>query len=275
MSQETFIAYWSGEEPTGPDHSPTLAQTPDYVDLVILFYVLITDQGDLNPDRLVLHNDQATIMGWMEEIRNRQKGQTQKTKFTLGILSDAFPQQDPGPFSQKVAAMAESWDVDGITVDYEPPSSDSAVLEVVKAIRSALPDGSIMTAPIYGAWEYNPILGEYAALFDYVNTMDYTPYPGYQQTISLYESYGKAMGGDAAAFGKLGIGVSCMTFKDKYGNPSGNHTPLDDVKRLCAYEPPEGSKLGIMLYTLSYDALGHGSPYPLFTYTKTIHENLP
>ena len=54
-----------------------------------------------------------------------------------------------------------------------------------------------------------------------------------------------------------------------------NHTPLDDVKKLCVYQPRGGGKLGIMLYTLSYDAPGHKSPYPLFTYTKTIHHFLP
>lgn len=269
MSNETFIAYWSGEEPTGPNHSPTLAQTPDTVDLVILFYVTVTDKGDLDFNRLVLYNDQSTIMGWMAEIRERQQNQQRKTRFTLGILSDSFPDQDPSTFAAKVAAAARSWRVDGITIDYEPPSDSSSIIGVVQAIRSALPAGSIMTAPIYSAWQGNPELGPYAALFDSVNTMDYTPYPDYDSTISLYEGYAQAMGGGAAAYAKLGIGVSCMVFTN------GDHTPLDDVKKLCAYEPQGATKLGIMLYTLSYDAPGHGSPYPLFTYTNTIAENLP
>ena len=269
MSNETFIAYWSGEEPTGPDHSPTLVQTPDTVDLIILFYVTVTDDGGLDFSRLVLYNDQATIMGWMAEIRERQKDQPRKTKFNLGILSSSFPDQDPQTFAATVAAAAQSWGVDGITIDYEPPSQSSSIIGVVQAIRDALPAGSIMTAPIYSAWLGNPELGPFAALFDYVTTMDYTPYPGFRYTISLYEQYAQAMGGGAAAYGKLGIGVSCMTFTN------GNHTPLDDVKKLCVYEPAGASKLGIMLYTLSYDAPGHGSPYPLFTYTDTIAANLP
>ncbi|HEV8580498.1 MAG TPA: glycosyl hydrolase family 18 protein [Thermoanaerobaculia bacterium] len=269
MSNETFIAYWNGEEPTGPNNSPTLAQTPDTVDLIVLFYVLINDDGTLNFDRLVLYNDQATIMGWMAEIRERQKDQQRKTKFSLGILSSAFPNQDPETFAANVAAAAQSWGVDGIDVDYEPPSDSPSIIPVVQAIRKALPAGALLSTPIYSAWQYNPLLGPYTALFDYVTTMDYTPYPGYATTINLYESYAKAMGGGAAAYGKLGIGVSCMTFTN------GNHTPLDDVKKLCAYEPQGGTKLGMMLYSLSYDAPGHGSPYPLFTYTDTIAENLP
>ena len=269
MSQETFIAYWNGEEPTGPDHSPTLAQTPDSVDLIVLFYVLITDSGELDFSRLVLYNDQATIMGWMAEIRERQKDQPRKTKFSLGILSSAFPQQDPATFAATVAAAAESWGVDGIDIDYEPPSTSPNIIPVVQAIRKALPAGSILSAPIYSAWIGNPQLGPFTALVDYVTTMDYTPYPGYNRTISYYETYAKAMGGGPAAYNKLGIGVSCMTFTN------GNHTPLDDVKKLCVYEPSGASKLGMMLYTLSYDAPGHGSPYPLFTYTNTIADNLP
>ncbi len=270
MSNETFIAYWSGEEPTGPAHSPTLDQTPDYVDVVILFYVTVTDNGELDFSRLVLHNDQSTIMGWMAEIRRRQINQERKTKFTLGILSSSFPDQDPVAFSGKVADAAKSWGVDGITIDYEPPGESPSIIGVVQAIRDSLPADAIMTAPIYFAWNENPELEPYAALFDHVTTMDYTPYPGYDQTISLYEGYATAIGGAAGpAYDKLGIGVSCMTFSN------GNHTPLEDVEKLCSYEPTGANKLGIMLYTLSYDAPGHGSPHSLFTYTKTIHENLP
>lgn len=265
MSNQTFIAYWSGEEPTGPQNSPTLVETPDYVDVIILFYVTVTQSGDLNFDRLVLHNDQQTIMGWMAQIRERQKSQTRKTKFTLGILSSSFPNQDPATFAAKVARAAQSWGVDGITIDYEPPSDSPSIVKVVQAIKSALPSDALMTAPIYGAWYSNPQLGPYAAEFDYVTTMDYTPYPGYEETTSLYETYANAIGGSA----NLAIGVSCMQFTN------GNHTPLDDVKKLCSYEPTNGTKLGIMLYTLSYDTPGHKSPYPLFTYTDTIHENLP
>ncbi|MEM7359675.1 MAG: glycosyl hydrolase family 18 protein [Pseudomonadota bacterium] len=270
MSNSTFMAYWSGEEPTGPDHSPTLVETPDYVDVVILFYVTITADGDLDFSRLVLHNDQATIMQWMADIRARQQGKERKTRFTLGILGDSFPDQDPSAFSAKVAAAAEEWGVDGITIDYEPPSGNENIIPVVSAIKNALPTDALMTAPIYGAWLGNPLLAPFTALFDYVSTMDYTPYPGYESTLSMANEYARVIGGGSiSGWSKLAIGVSCMTFTN------GNHTPLDDVIKLCHYQPEEGNKLGIMLYTLSYDAPGHGSPYPLFTYTRTIHENLP
>ena len=59
---------------------------------------------------------------------------------------------------------------------------------------------------------------------------------------------------------------------------SGNFTPLDDVVKLCQWEPESGHKKGAMLYTFSYDiekrAKG-GTGYPDGTFTETIHQNLP
>lgn len=271
MSNEIYIAYWSGEEPTGQGQSPTLDKTPDYIDIVPLFYVLINDDGTLDFNRLVLHNSEETIKGWIQEIRTRQQNQQKKTRFTLGILSDTFPSQDPTTFAQTVKAAVDDWGVDGVTVDYEPPDGDPKILDVVKAIRAAIGPDAIMTAPIYGAWGgYSSVLKSYGALFDYLETMDYTPYIGEQGTIDAYESYAQTIGtAGSPAYDKVAIGVSCM-------EPSkDNFTPLDDVIALCKYEPPSGKKAGIMLYTLSYDVTSHGSGYPDGTFTETINANLP
>lgn len=270
MSNELYIAYWSGEEPTGPGKSPTLDMTPDYVDVVVLFYVILNSDGTLNFDRLVLHNDEATIKGWIQDIRTRQQNQPKKTKFTLGILGGSFPSQDPTTFAQTVKNAFDDWGVDGITVDYEPPNGDPRIVNVVTAIRDAIGSEAIMTAPIYSAWYgYSDVLKKYAAVFDYIETMDYTPYPGESATIQNYEWYAQTIGTtENPAYEKIAIGVSCM-------EPPNNFTPLNDVIDLCKYEPPTGNKLGIMLYTLSYDVTSHGSGYPDGTFTKTIHENLP
>jgi hypothetical protein len=274
MSNELYIAYWSGEEPTGPGQSPTLDMTPDYVDVVVLFYVLINADGSLNFNRLVLHNDEATIKSWMQDIRTRQQYQPKKTKFTLGILGDQFPSQDPTTFAQTVKAAFDDWGVDGITVDYEPPDGDAKIVPVVQAIRDAIGSEAIMTAPIYSAWDgMDDILKNYAAVFNYMETMDYSPYtPGWdvQSTIDAWVGYAKTIGtAENPAYDKIAIGVSCMV-------PStGYFTPLNDVISFCKYEPPSGNKLGIMLYTLSYDVTSHGSGYPDGTFTETINENLP
>jgi len=271
MSNETYIAYWSGEEPTGPGQSPTLDKTPDYIDIVPLFYVLINPNGTLNFDRLVLHNSEAAIKGWMQDIRTRQQNQQKKTKFTLGILSDSFPSQNPTAFAQTVKNAVDDWGVDGVTVDYEPPDGDANIVPVVQAIRAAIGSQAIMTAPIYDQWMSFPnLLKSYGVLFDYLETMDYTPYPGKKSTLSSYEWYAQTIGSAAnPAYGKIAIGVSCMEPSKK------NYTPLPDVIDLCKYEPASGTKAGIMLYTLSYDVTSHGSGYPDGTFTKTIHDNLP
>lgn len=271
MSTELYIAYWSGEEPTGAGKSPTLDMTPDYVDVVPLFYVILNADGTLNFDRLVLHNSQATIKGWMQDIRSRQQNQARKTKFTLGILGSAFPSQDPTTFAQTVKAAVDDWGVDGVTVDYEPPSDDANIVNVVMAIRKAIGAEAIMTAPIYSPWSgMDDLLKSYAAVFDYIETMDYSPYQGLQETIDAYVGYAQAIGSaDKPAYNKIAIGVSCM-------EPSSNYyTPLNDVISLCKYEPSSGKKLGIMLYTLSYDVTSHGSGYSDGTFTRTIHGNLP
>jgi hypothetical protein len=271
MRHETFLAYWSGEEPTGPNHSPTLAQIPDTLDVVILFCAQLSEDGDLDFSFLVKENDQTTIKKWIEEVRERQKNQPRQTKFILSILSDLFPQQDPDKFAQKTAAAVQSWGVDGIDIDYETPDDVCRTISVVQAIKKALPKGSLLTTPIWSPWDRIDAqsLSNYTALFDYVMTMDYTPYIGYSDTIDLYKSFAEKMGG---ASSKLAIGVSCMEF-DGLGYE--NHTPPDDVKKFCLYEPKDARKLGLMLYNLSYDTPGHRSPYPLFTYTNLIAENLP
>jgi hypothetical protein len=272
MSSEIYIAYWNGEEPTGPGQSPTLDKTPDYIDIVPLFYVLIDNDGSLNFDRLVLHNSETDIKGWMQDIRARQQNQQKKTKFTLGILSNSFPSQNPAAFAQIVKDAVDDWGVDGVTVDYEPPDGDSRIVDVVQAIRAALGPKAIMTAPIFDRWMLYPdVLKSYGNLFDYLETMDYTPYPDESTTVSSYESYAQTIGTEKnPAYEKIAIGVSCM-------EPSENNfTPLADVIELCKYEPAKSrKKAGIMLYSLSYDVTSHGSGYPDGTFTETIHANLP
>ena len=272
MSSEVYIAYWIGEEPTGPGQSPTLNKAPDYIDIIPLFYVLMNADGSLNFDRLVLHNSQSDIKGWMQEIRIRQQNQPKKTRFTLGILSENFPSQDPKAFAQTVKAAVDDWGVDGVTVDYEPPDGDRRILDVVQEIRTAVGPEALMTAPIYDRWTlYLDLLKSYGNLFDYLETMDYTPYLDQGTTITSYESYAQTVGTEKnPAYEKIAIGVSCMEPGED------NFTPLADVIELCKHEPARSrKKAGIMLYSLSYDVISHGSGYPDGTFTETIHANLP
>ncbi|MEY2878616.1 MAG: hypothetical protein RLZZ15_996 [Verrucomicrobiota bacterium] len=282
MSNELFTAYWSGGEPTGSGKSPTLDQTPDYIDVVELYELGINADGSLDDTALVKYHSQATIKGWISGIRSRQAGTNYHTRFTLCVLGGSIVyNQDPTAFAQTIKAAVDDWGVDGVTIDYEPPSDDTFIVAVVTAIRAALGDSALMIAPVYAAWLAQPLrpLQAFAQVMDYVETMDYGPYPGLKETKSLYESYAAAIGGPGApAFGKVIIGVSCE-------NPTNDRfTPLADVVSLCAYEPAGGTKAGMMLFTTSYDIKSRpnrtgnpqgGTGLPDGTFARTIHAKLP
>lgn len=266
MGSETYIAYWSGEEPTGAGKAPTLADTPDYVDIVPLFPVAVAADGSLDFHRLERHNSRETIKDWMAEIRKRQEERPRKTRFTLCLSGDVFPVLDPAAFAGTVRAACDDWGVDGVTIDYRPAGDDPGIVDVVTAIRAALPEGALMTAPIDGSWLARPaLLKDFAAPFTCLSTLDCAPYPDYATTLKNFNAYAAAIG-DA---GKLAIGVSCV------GMGEGNATPLHDVVKLCGYEPAVGRKCGVMLYTLSHDVASNGNGYPDGTYTLTVHEDLP
>lgn len=171
----------------------------------------------------------------------------------------------------------DDWGVDGITVDFEPvdqPAEAQKMVAVASAIRAAIGSEAIMTAPIYVAWQQlgeggAEILKQYAANFNYIETMDYSPYGDRDSTIDMVNWYARSIGtAEDPAYDKVAIGVSCM-------EPPEYFTPLDDVVYFCKWKPPTEHKLGIMLYTFSYDVTSHGSGYPDGTFTRTIHENLP
>jgi hypothetical protein len=213
-------------------------------------------------------------MGWMAEIRARQQGTSHQTRFTLCVLGGSTVyNQDPATFAGTIKAAVDDWGADGVTIDYEPPAGDDFIVGVVTAIREALGDSALMIAPVYSAWNGVPYLARFAAPMTYLETMDYSPYPGLRATESGYEGYAKAIGGSGPpAYGKLLIGVSCE-------NPAnGNFTPLADVTSMCRYEPRGGTKGGIMLYTTSYDITARpkgGTGEPDGAFSATIHEDLP
>jgi len=269
MSSETLINYWIGQEPTPP--SPTLDAMPAYVDVVPLAFVSIDDTYQLNFDFLCTTHPATVIQTWIKIVRSHG------TKVLFSINDEKLGTvPDINAFASNVARNAQTWGVDGVDLDYEPGdlTPNPTLLKVTSAIRGALRQAlctePLMTAPIWSPWASQPqFLKAFAAELDFVTTMDYTPYPGYDATISAFNAYAKAIGTPE----KVAIGMSCMGPPD-----SGNFTPLDDVIRLCQWEPSGGRKRGAMLYTFSYDVKtrkGSGTGYPDGTFTKTIHEKLP
>jgi hypothetical protein len=272
MSTETMIAYWIGEEPTPP--SPTLDRMPAYVDVVPLAFVTIDESYQLNFDFLCKTHPATGIRAWINMVR------ANGTKVLLSINDQKLGTvPDVAAFVDNVVGNALEWGVDGIDLDFEPPYESQTLLEVTSALRPALSRvlgaESLITAPIYSPWAEYPLypdfLKSFAAELDFVTTMDYSKYPGFDDTISLFGQYADAVGAE-----KIAIGVSCM------GPPPppspAYFTPLDDVVKLCKWEPERGRKKGAMLYTFSYDVKtrkGSGTGYPDGTFTETIHQNLP
>lgn len=267
MGKQVFINYWIGQEPNPP--SPTLNQVPAYVDIVPLAFVGIAEDYTLDFNFLTQHFSAQTIQGWIKTV------QANGTKVLFSINDSklgSIPSESLQAFIENVASNVTAWGVDGIDFDYEPPAASSTLVPLVTSLREALNPGSIFTAPIYEAWlsddSTKTLLRDLAPVVDYISTMDYTPYPGKQETIFLCTQYAEIIGG----WEKLVIGMSCMQPTDD------DFTILDDVKVLAAYVPPSGvSKGGAMLYTFSYDVKsrqGGGTGSPDGTWTETIYKYL-
>ena len=266
MSNQVFINYWIGQESSPP--SPTFDQMPAYVTIAPLAFVTINDQWQLDFGFLTQTFSATQIQSWIKTVR------ASGTKVLFSINDQklgAIPASQQAAFVANVVANVAAWGVDGLDFDYEPPNNTTTLVPLIQALRNALPAGSVFSAPIYSPWTGQPaLLKALAGAVDYISTMDYTPYPGYQQTINLCEKYAKIIGG----WSKLVIGISCM------GPPaSNNFTPLADVSKLAAYQPRSGSKGGAMLYTYSYDVTTRnngttGTGQPDGTWTQTIEANL-
>jgi hypothetical protein len=280
MSAETFVNYWSGQEPTPP--SPPLGAMPPAVDVAPLAFVGIDDQYRLTFDFLCSTHSAAIVQTGIEEVR------ANGTRVLFSILDSKLATvPDVDAFVNGVAEQAVEWGVDGVDLDYEPPelgtSQKQTLLAVAQALRPALGAAlgrePLLTAPIYSAWlAHTGFLGKFAAELDFVTTMDYTPWPGVAGMENLFTEYAGAIGSPE----KIAIGVSCM-------GPSGtgNLTPIDDVTTICGWEPTGGAKAGVMLYTFSYDVKTRtvyhpgappttsGTGLPDGTFTNTIIENLP
>jgi hypothetical protein len=272
---ETFVNYWIGQEPTPP--SPTLDQVPGYVDVVPLAFVYIdATSHELDFDFLTQNHSAAVIQSWIRELRARG------TDVLFSIQDDAHHGhiadiRDVDAFVENVVDNALIWGVNGVDLDYEPASiaPSQTLLEVTAKLRtrlrSAIREEPVLTSPIFSPWLQPPLWPEFLHLFaaelDFVTTQDYSPYPGYQQTISYFEQYVAAIGTPS----KIAIGMSCIDRAHSF-------TPLDDVASLCQWQPQTGRKKGAMLYTASYDVQARqfgGTGYPDWTFTESINANLP
>jgi hypothetical protein len=251
---------------------------PAYVDIAPLAFVNIDSNNELDFSFLCQQNSASTIQGWIKQVR------AQGTKVLFSIQAGSIgTMTDPAAFAQNVQQNIEEWGVDGVDIDYEPSdygSNQAQALDVLKELQSVIGAEAMMTAPIWDAWlPYPKFLNEFAAYFQLLTTMDYTPYVGLSRTESLCVQYAQAVGTtEQPAYDKIAPGISCM-------GPStgGDFTPYDDVISLSQWEPKGGTKGGAMLYTFSYDIEVRpipgqptsGTGYPNGTWTETIYKYLP
>ena len=132
---------------------------------------------------------------------------------------------------------------------------------MVNGFRAALGDDRLVTYDSYLFSQADQEVFDTAGdALSWVNLMAYFDY--YDSMVDLFQTYANVLGSQRVA-----IGV-------KSGKDGQNQsTPLDEVKRLAAYQPSDGSKAGIMLYTLTMD-LPYYTGQPLWTYTDAIADNL-
>jgi len=261
MISRIFVNYWIGQETSPP--SPTLDQMPGYVDIVPLAFATVDSNSQLDFGFLTQTFPAEQIQVWIKTLRARG------TKVLMSIIDAGLGSMSPtqqNAFIQSVVECVETWGVDGIDFDYEPPQASDTLVPLIQAVRAALPEGMIFTAPIYFPWLSVPtLLAGVAGAVDYVMTMDYTPYPGWQSTNDLCSQYAKIIGG----WSKLIVGVSCMGPPD-----SGDFTPIGD-----AFLFASTAQKGVMLYTFSYDVTSRndgtsGTGLPDGEFTRKIIEGL-
>jgi chitinase len=262
MRQETFTNYWIGEE-TIP-----LNQMPAYVDVVPLAFLNLGSNNTLDFSFLTKNYSPGQIQSWIKEVRANNT----KVVFSLGLNN--VDDLDPNAFVDNILQNVNQWGVDGVDVDYEPADGDysknqSKLIQFVQQLRYVLGQNALLTSPIWSPWlSYPDFLTRFAAPLDYLTTMDYSPYPGFDLTINYYNQYAQAIGtADQPLYDKIAIGTICMDKNSSF------YTPIDDVVKFCQWEPPDNKKQGVMLYTFSYDQ--EGRIYIPGTYTGTINTHLP
>jgi hypothetical protein len=190
------------------------------------------------------------------------------TKILLSLIGTPTPSvgwndgiNDPAAFGSFCAWMQQQWDLDGFDIDNEDLDTfpGDQFVATVKGMRAAMPT-ALLSMDTYIFDRDSAVIKELAGTLDWINTMAY--FLDYDSMVSLVEQYTTVIPPS-----QICIGVKA----DLQQNQG---TPVDEVKRLCAYEPKAGPKRGMMLWNLSSD-ITSVTHQPDGTWTKTILQNLP
>lgn len=166
---------------------------------------------------------------------------------------------DPGQYAANVAAIViRDWGLDGVDLDnegqYQP--NDNFV-EVIRALRAEMGPDALLTLPVYLGTSRDAYLAKVADQISYVSTMAY--WLDFENQLALYRQYADVVGDE-----KVAIGVA-YTEDDRPGG-----TPLAAVPKLAAWDPANGRKAGMMLWTTN-----GGTPAQIKSWCAAIADNLP
>jgi chitinase len=264
-NQEIFMAYWQGFTPsgTGPNDSPTLEQTPPFVDIIALAFGVIYPENSITTGFLTSKNSQASILAGARFLQARG----QKVVMSInGNPKYSWTKLDPKSFAAAVKSIViDEWGLDGVDLDNEysdedPQDPGPAFAEVTHAIREEIGADKLITYPAYQPDRDKTYLQAAKDDLDFVSTMAY--WNDIDDQIKMYKQYA-AMVGES----KVAIGI-----KPGY-NGDNQSTPIDAVPAICQYEPKGSLKCGVMMYDLTIDIPTY-TQKPKFTWTNMIQNDL-
>lgn len=266
MATQCFTAFWLGYTPSGPGAAPALAQTPAYVDRVVLAFANLFPGNVTCQGFLQKAHSEEDIRSGIAAIRK----QAPNTKILLSLIGTPVPPvgwnsgiTDPAAFGAWCAGLADSWGLDGFDIDNEDVDSfpGQPFVDTVIGMRQAMPD-ALLTLDTYIFERDQAVIGQLAPYLTGINTMAY--FYDYAAMTDLVERYASVI--DPA---KISIGVKA----DKVG-PVSQGTTLEDTAALSRWNPPAGAKAGMMLWNLSSD-IESITGKPDGSWTCAIRDNLP
>ncbi|GLH77005.1 hypothetical protein SSBR45G_19130 [Bradyrhizobium sp. SSBR45G] len=266
MAQQSYTAFWLGYIPSGPGHGPLLADTPSYVDVLILAFSNLFPGNTTCQAFLQKSNTGDSIRDGIAALRKTAPNM----KILLSLIGTPQPPvgwntgiTDPDQFGSWCAYLSDQWNLDGFDIDNEDLDSfpGQQFVDTVTGMRKAMPN-AILTLDTYLFDRDKDVIKQLASTLTSINTMAY--FLDFTSMTALVEQYATVISPD-----KISIGVK----SDKVG-PITQGTSLEETKQLCRWNPSAGAKRGMMLWNLSSD-IESITGKPDGSWTRAIHDNLP
>lgn len=238
---QKFVVYWLGYHP----NPPRIDALPVGIDVVNLFLLNLAN----SPGGTTLDYRYITSQGtsWSDILAQSHAAQAKGVKVCVSILPPNGQLiwnniSDPEIFALNVYNLVRSWGLNGIDIDPEQGGGvdKQNFINVVRALSKyfgpAAGTGLIMSFVSYQLFYDQPVLQACAKLFDYVMLMGY--FWPFDTMIAHFNRYSTVVNSRNLLFG---IG----------GDPW--QTAPGESERLAAWNPPGGSKGGMMEFNINAD----------------------